>query len=149
MDNKKDKNSCKRKKELFLFGKHSNDLNFKLYYKRYCTILFKVILTAKKSHNNNNNNNNIILNSENKMKSTWRIINEERGNTKSGSDIQSLVLDNIITDQNQIANIFKNYFLSIADSIISNNNKHMNTNLTDPFNYISDSFRKPFTKISW
>jgi hypothetical protein len=41
------------------------------------------------------------------MKSTWWIINEERGKTKSGSDIQSLVSDhNIITDQNQIANIF-------------------------------------------
>jgi hypothetical protein len=84
------------------------------------------------------------------MKSTWKIINEERGKTKRGSDIQSLVLDNnVITDQNQIANIFNTYFLSIADSVNSNNNKHVNTNLTNPINYLTNSFRKPFTKISW
>ena len=137
--------SCKRKKELFLLCKHSNDLNLKLYYKRYCAVLSKVIFTAKKLHYNN-----IILNSENKMKSTWKIINEERGKTKRDIDIQSLVLDNnVITDQNQIANTLNTYFLSIADSINSNNNKSVNTNLTNPISYLTNSFGKPFTKISW
>ena len=137
--------SCKRKKELFLLCKHSNDLNHKLYYKRYCSILSKVISTAKKSHYNN-----IIFNSENKMRSTWKIINEERGKTKKDLDIQSLVLDdNVITDQKQIANIFNTYFLTIADLINPNNNKHINTNLTNPINYLTNNFRKPFTKISW
>jgi hypothetical protein len=63
--------------------------------------------------------------------------------------MQSLVTDNnVITDQNQIANNFNNYFLSIADSINSNN-KHVNTNMTNPINCLANSFRKPFTKISW
>jgi hypothetical protein len=83
------------------------------------------------------------------MKSTWKIINEETGKTKRGLDMQSLVIDNnVITDKNQIANIFNNYFLSIADSINSNN-KHVTTNMTNPINYLANSFRKPFTKISW
>jgi Notch-like protein len=82
------------------------------------------------------------------MKSTWKIINEERGKTKRDPDIQSHVLDNnVITDKHQIANIFNTYFLSIAGSINSNNNKHVNTNLTNPINYLTN--RKPFTKTSW
>jgi len=55
------------------------------------------------------------------MKSTWKIINEEKGKTKNSIDIQSLVINNnVIMNQNKIANIF-NYFLSVADSINSDN----------------------------
>jgi hypothetical protein len=68
----------KKKKELFLLCRHSNDLNLKIYYKRYCAVLSKVILTAKKLHYNK-----IILSSKNKMKSTWKIINEEKGKQKT------------------------------------------------------------------
>jgi len=39
--------SHKRKKELFILCRYSNDLNLKIYYKRYCSVLSKVILTAK------------------------------------------------------------------------------------------------------
>jgi hypothetical protein len=84
------------------------------------------------------------------MKSTWKIINEEQGKTKRDSDIQSIVLDdNVIMDHKQIVNIFNTYFLSIADSLNSNNNKHVNTNPTNPINYLTNNFRTPFTKISW
>jgi hypothetical protein len=41
--------SCKKKKELFLLCSYNNDKNLKAYYKRYCTVLTKVILTAKKT----------------------------------------------------------------------------------------------------
>jgi hypothetical protein len=83
------------------------------------------------------------------MKSTWKIINEEKGKTKNSIDIQSLVDSNIIMNQNKIANIFNNYFLSIADSINSDNKKHINTSVTNPINYLANSFRRPFAKISW
>ena len=53
--------------------KITNNYNLKLYYKKYCLILTKVICNAKKLHNNN-----IILKSKNKMKSTWKIINNEK-----------------------------------------------------------------------
>jgi hypothetical protein len=84
------------------------------------------------------------------MKSTWKIINEEKGKTKNSIDIQFLVVDNnIIINQNKIANIFNNYFLLIADSINLGNNKHINTSMTNPINYLANSFRRPFAKISW
>jgi len=39
--------SCKRKKELFVLCKITNNYNLKLYYKKYCLILTKVIRKAK------------------------------------------------------------------------------------------------------
>jgi hypothetical protein len=84
------------------------------------------------------------------MKSTWKIINEEKGKSKQGINIQSLVTDNkVLTNQNQIANIFNNRFLSVAHSINSNSNIHLNTNMTMPINYLANNFRRPFSKISW
>ena len=75
-----------------------------MYYKRRCTVLSKVILTAKKLYYNK-----IIHGSENKMKTTWKIINEEKGKTKSSIHIHSLVINNnVIMNQNKIANIFNN-----------------------------------------
>jgi len=45
-------------------------------------------------------------------------------------DIQSLVIDNnVITNQNKTANTFNNHFLSIADSINTDINKHIQTGL--------------------
>jgi len=127
----------KKKKELLLLCRNSNDLNLKIYYKRYCKVLSKVILAAKKIHYNK-----IILNSKNKMKSTRKIINEEKGKQKHSMDIQSLVTDNnVIKNQNKTADNFNNYFLSIADSINTDNNKHINTSMTNPTNYLSNSFR--------
>jgi len=76
------------------------------------------------------------------MRTTWKIINEEKGKTKSSIDIQSLVINNnVIMNQNKIANVFKNYFISIAD-----NNKHINTSMTNPINCLTNNFRKPFQK---
>jgi len=52
-------------------------------------------------------------------------------------------------NQNKITNIFNNYFLSIADSINSDNNKHVNTSMTNLINYLANSFRRSFAKTSW
>jgi len=82
------------------------------------------------------------------MKSTWKIINEEKGGG-SGIGIHSLVINNnVIMDQNKIANIFNNYFISIGDTVNSDNNNHINTNMTNPIKYLTNNFRRPFSKIS-
>jgi hypothetical protein len=125
--------------------RHSNDVNLKIYYKQYCKVLSKVILAAKILHCDK-----IILNSKNKIKSTWKIINEEKGKTKHGTNIQYLVIDNnVIMNQNKITNTLNNYFLSLADSINSDKNKHINTSITSRVTYLSNSFRRPFIKMSW
>jgi hypothetical protein len=62
------------------------------------------------------------------MKSTWKIINEEKGKTKRNIGIQSIMADNkVIMNQNKITNTFNKYILSIANYIISDNNKHISS----------------------
>lgn len=73
-----------------------------------------------------------------------------KGKTKRGIGIQSLVLDNnLILNQNKIADSSNKYFLSIADSVISDNNKYISTSTTDPVTYLVDVFSRPFTKMNW
>jgi hypothetical protein len=49
----------------------------------------------------------------------------------------------------KIADNFNKYFLSVADSIKTDNNKNVNTSRTNPLQYLSNNFRRPFRKISW
>jgi len=81
------------------------------------------------------------------MKSTWKIINEVKGKTKSSIDIQSLVINNnVIMNQNKITNIFNIYFISIADTVNSDNNKPISTSMTNPVIYLTNNLEDPFQK---
>ena len=77
LDNKRHTISCRRKRELYILCKICNDQQLNNYYKQYCAILTKVISKTKKLYYND------ILESNNKMRTTWRIINNEKGTTKS------------------------------------------------------------------
>jgi hypothetical protein len=69
-----------------LIYRYSNDTKVIKYCKCYCNILSKVIQAAKKIYYNK-----MIMESTNKMKATWRIINAEQG--------KSLKIDNkVITN---------------------------------------------------
>ena len=93
--------SCKRKRELSLLCRYSNDHTLKLDY------------------------NKIILNSENKTMTTWKIINYEKGKFTSHNDAITLKIDNNnVTDPSIVANLFNTYFLSITDSVNMEENKH-------------------------
>jgi exonuclease III len=137
--------SCKRKKELFELCKICNNQRLTLYYKKYCTILTKVIRTAKKLHYNK-----IILRSNNKMKSTWRIINGERGTSQSDPSATRLVQNNnTITNKHKIANLFNNYFISVTDYIKAENSNDVNPNKINPVKYLLEYYEKPFSKMEW
>jgi hypothetical protein len=112
--------------ELLLLCRYNRDPNLKIYYKQYCRILTRVISVAKR----------MILKSNNKVKSTWRIINEEKGNIKSTKGIHSIMIGEkvVVTNQEKIATAFNKYFLSIADSIIPENNNHTNKEIVNPIN---------------
>jgi hypothetical protein len=71
------KTSCDRKRQLYLLSKDSNDINLIKYYKQYCKILGRVITEAKRSKYNNQ-----IINSSNKMKTTWNIIKSKTNKPK-------------------------------------------------------------------
>ena len=60
--------SCATKRELYLTYRKSNNPIHKEYYKTYCQILSKVIMSAKKLYYNN-----LIMKSNNKPKTTWNI----------------------------------------------------------------------------
>jgi hypothetical protein len=117
----------------------------KRYLRQYSKILTKVITVAKKLCYDRSINNSDI-----KMKSSWQIITEERGKTKKDIDIQALILDKkITTNQKQMAEIFNNYFLSIATRSRVNNNIDTCTNVDASTKYLRDNFSTPFTKMKW
>ena len=114
-----------------------------MYYKKYCKILSKVVLAAKHMHFNK-----IIQNSENKIKSTWKIINEEKGKFKDSQNMKFLRINNkTVFNQEAMANTFNNYFLSVADSLCKDF-KAVDNNMT-PLHYSQNTLKKPNNKMKW
>ena len=100
----------------------SNDNKLQLHYKWYCKIVSKGIKAAKKLHYDK-----MILNSKNKMESMWKIIKTETDKTNQELRVQSLKINNTITDNHtMITNTFNKYFISVADSVINNVNSSNN-----------------------
>jgi hypothetical protein len=123
--------------------------------------LSNVILEAKQ-----NNYNNQIRRSNNKIKTTWEIVIVESGkriNKNNNMDMQEINVDGESTDNPQvIASVFNEYFLSVAEktlpqdnNINSNNNsgisdiksKHSNTSNSNPAHYLAYTFNNPFPNI--
>jgi len=111
------KTSCKRKRQLFLLNRNNNNPALKKYYKTYCKILAKVIKEAKRLSYNNR-----ILKSDNKVKTTWNIINELSGKQHSTNVIQKLRTEgSLLTNQYDIVEAFNKYFSSIIGQTNRNN----------------------------
>ena len=103
--------SCKHKRNLYNELQKDKNATLASYYKEYSKILTMVIRTAKRMECDK-----LILNTHNKAKTTWDIINEESGRNKKRNEIQALLVeDKKITNQQTIAEIFNEYFISIAD----------------------------------
>jgi hypothetical protein len=59
------------------------------------------------------------------MATTWKIINNEKGKYDNHNNTISLKIgNNEVTNQNKIANIFNNYFLSITETLKSEINTY-------------------------
>ena len=67
-------NSCQHKRVLYLKLRDNNNPHLKKHYKDYCRILSKVIKEAKKMEYDR-----LILNSNNVMRTSWKLINKELG----------------------------------------------------------------------
>ena len=77
------------------------------------------------------------------MKSTWKIINNERGITHQDMSAPMLKLDDkLIANQHKIANLFNSYFLSVSESIKGNRNKEVNSTMNNPINYLFKHYKK-------
>jgi hypothetical protein len=80
-------------------------MNLKQYYKSYSKILTNVIREAKTSSYNKQ-----IMNSHNKIKTTWNIM-------KSGTGRKMMKSDGFDTCKAN-ADLFNNYFLTIAEKLL-------------------------------
>jgi hypothetical protein len=78
------KTSCKRKRELFLLCRISNNPELKQYYNTYCIILVNVIKEAKRITYGKR-----ILKSNNESKTTWNVISESLGKQQSTNKIEA------------------------------------------------------------
>jgi hypothetical protein len=113
-----------------------------------------------------NNYNNQILKSNNKIKTTWEIVTVESSkkiNKNNNVDIQEINVDGDSTDNRQvIASVFNEYFLSVAERTLlqdnntnSNNNagisdiksKHSDNSNSNQAYSLANAFNNPFPNI--
>jgi hypothetical protein len=98
------KKSCK-KREICKQYRDNSDVNLKLYYKGYCKILTKVIITAKWSYYDN-----IFTKSQNKIKTIWEIVKIETSNSELNKGME------VIQDDNITKTILNQYLIDLINS---------------------------------
>ena len=105
--------SCQHKRVLYLKLRNNNNPSLKKYFKDYCRILSRVINDAKRLDYDRQ-----ILNSNNAMRISWKLINKEIGRDCKSPGVQSLVTNGrSITDYQIIANTFNNHFTTFPITI--------------------------------
>jgi hypothetical protein len=120
--------SRKHKRELYMEYRKYKYPTQTRFRKDYCRISSKVIKEAKKMEYDRR-----ILNSTTRMKSSWNLINTERGKGMNSQIIQLLNVDGeTIADHQTIADTFNKHFITILDTINKKN--------TDK-NYSAETYR--------
>ena len=100
----------------------------KRYYKAYCKVLTNVIRETKRISLNKR-----ISKSNNKIKTTWTIINELLGKKHYTQGIQKLNIEGkYISTQQHIANALNTYFSTIIDKTKKENHKIIEVETTTP-----------------
>jgi hypothetical protein len=133
--------SCKHKREHFIACSKCNNPNLIIQYKRYCKIVSRkpknLIMQIKKSLNKN--------------KTIWDIVNLETNETENTEKINALNIGGkSSSDHQEIANAFNKYFLTIARSINTEQNKLSSHNIdnTTPLHYLMQPFTNHFPNIN-
>lgn len=133
--------SCETKRDLFIELKHSKEKSLRSqHYKKYCSILHKVVAYAKKK-----NNECIITNSKNKIKTIWSIVNETvKGQTSK--QIESFVglTDGVKIVENELEapNLFNSYFTTNS----SNRGENEFNNIKLPSFHENSMFITPISR---
>jgi len=135
------------KRKLFLNSCNSNDSEIKIHYKKYCRILTDVIKLAKKIHYNN-----LLVNSSNKIKIMWNIINGNINKRPRRNDISFININGTKTYNSQvIANTFNTYFMTLAQHMYTENLKNSNSAaiVNNPLNYLHDAYKQTIPHIKF
>lgn len=103
--------SCKTNRKLrYNYYKNKSDHN-KIKYNKYSKLLKKCLVFARK-----NTNNKILSRSNNVCKTSWNIIKNETSQPTKQQNIKMIShLNKTYSDPTDIANIFNNHFIDIAD----------------------------------
>ena len=132
--------SCTNKRKLYLISRHSQDQNMKIYYRRYCKVLAEVIKLAKQKYYNN-----LLMNSTNKARTTWNIINENINKRHQKQDISSVNINGVIIQNSQIiTNSFNMYYSSVAKHIMKEiNNSNTVGSKQNSGTYLHNTLQQP------
>jgi hypothetical protein len=112
------RNSCQHKRHLFLLCRSIKSPTLLAYYKKYTEILRAVMKKAKRIYYNK-----LIINSDDKTKTIWKIVNKEaskynNNNNNKNHDHPLLIKDRKrISNGLQIANAFNVHFTTIMDKL--------------------------------
>ena len=112
---------------------------------RYSKILSKVIRTAKTLHLNNQ-----IIHSNNKIKTTWNIINRQTGGHNNKHNKVNICNTDQKYNGSINAEIFNKYFLTVANNIsckIMGSHKQIQSCAKSSLSLLSQAFNFPFTNI--
>ena len=95
-------------------------------------------------------NDKLILNSHNKIKTTWSIINKESGRNKKRSDIQALKVEGKrITVQQTTAETFNEYFVVIVENVKRQSKNNVinddNNDMDSHTHFLEQAFNKRYT----
>ena len=105
--------SCKTKRNLYLSTRSCNDPKVIWHYKNYCNILRRTIREAKRRYFNE-----IIVNSENKTKTSWKIIKKlANKNHHNRQALPPIKIDGIQKSPKQVAQDINNYFINIPKNL--------------------------------
>ena len=94
----------------------------------------------------------LISKSNNKTKTTWKIIKKETGKNNCQNYIKSLNINDTKTNvPHEIANKFNDYFLTVTDTVRGNIKKENNDprDNMNPSNYFINKFNSTFPIIKW
>jgi hypothetical protein len=131
--------SCGHKRELYVLSRNTDNPKLLRYYKKYCKILSDIKLAKKLYYNK------LIINSKNKVKTTWGIIKSVTKAKSSKSTITSISSRGKSHNNPQtMANIFNNYF------IMPPNQMQLNklTNISNSLSYLSEVHKRTFPNIN-
>ena len=108
--------SCQHKRALYMELKKNNNPQIKKYFREYCRILSRVIQEAKKMEYDR-----CILNTNNVMKTSWKLINKESNKDWNNHGIHSLNINGMsATNQQFIASAFNKHFTNMPTTITRN-----------------------------
>ncbi|MDR0751762.1 MAG: hypothetical protein LBF12_04160, partial [Christensenellaceae bacterium] len=144
--------SCKHKREIYkeLRNNNKNNTMLRIYYRSYSKILTAVIKKAKRMEYDK-----CILNSRNKIKTTWGIIQKEVGRNTNKVEINAFRINGSkFSDQQKIVGELTNYFANIAENIkrqtkknYVNVNNHNNTE--NSIDYMGQAFANTYQTTTY